>query len=97
LLFGVLPVDYDDLTLVRLTPGAGFREESTMASQRVWVHERELAAVAGGCRVTDRIAFEPRVPWLGPLYRAIMLRLFRHRHRRLMRWSRRPAADQSMP
>ncbi len=91
LLFGILPVDYDDLTLVRITPGAGFREESTMASQRVWVHERELAEVSGGCRVTDRIAFEPRVPWLGRFYRALFLRIFRHRHRRLKRWCREAA------
>lgn len=95
LLFGVLPVDWDDVTLVRITPGVGFREESTMASQRSWVHERVLKDVPGGCRVTDRIAFTPRLPWLAPVYRAVFLRLFRHRHRRLARACAAPA--HSMP
>jgi ligand-binding SRPBCC domain-containing protein len=83
LLFGVLPVDYDDLTLVRVTPGVGFQESSTMLSQRRWDHERILEAVPGGCRVTDRIAFVPRVPLLAPIYRRILPAMFRHRHRRL--------------
>lgn len=83
LLFGVLPIDYDDLTLLRITPGAGFHESSTMLTQRQWVHERLLEDVDGGCRVTDRVAFAPRVRMLGPLYRAIFRRVFEHRHRRL--------------
>jgi len=32
LLFGVLPVDYDDLRLERIEPGRGFLERSTMLS-----------------------------------------------------------------
>ncbi len=83
LLFGILPVDYDDLTLVEVRPGVGFQESSPMLSQRRWDHERVLEAVPGGCRVTDRIAFEPRVAWLAPLYRVILPAMFRHRHRRL--------------
>lgn len=54
-----------------------------MGSQRRWEHERLLEDVPSGCRVTDRVAFEPRVPLLGPLYRAIFQLVFRHRHRRL--------------
>src|SRR4029077_13176970 len=65
LALGILPVDWDDLTLVRIEPGRGFLEDSTMLSQRRWVHERTLAAVDGGCRVTDHIRFEPRLPGLG--------------------------------
>ena len=42
-----------------------------------------LEDVPGGCRVTDRIAFEPRLAWLAPLYRVILPAMFRHRHRRL--------------
>src|SRR3990170_8110995 len=41
-LFGVLPFDYDLLTIAELQPGRGFREESTMLSMRQWRHEREV-------------------------------------------------------
>ena len=47
LLFGLIPFDYDDLTLVRLDPGRGFLERSSMLSQRVWEHERTLEPVGG--------------------------------------------------
>jgi ligand-binding SRPBCC domain-containing protein len=84
LLFGVIPFDWDDLTLERLDPPSGFHELSSMASMRTWEHERTLEPLArGGCRVTDRVAFLPRAPlpavWFRPLFRAV----FRHRHRRL--------------
>jgi hypothetical protein len=36
LLFGVLPVGYDDLTLVSIEAGRGFHERSQMLSMRVW-------------------------------------------------------------
>ena len=85
LLFGVLPFDYDDLTLVRIDPGRGFLERSKMLSQRLWEHERTLQPAAGGCRVTDRLRFEPRVPGTGALSAAFVRRVFRHRHRRLRR------------
>ena len=84
-LFGVLPVDWDDLTLVRVEEGRGFLERSTMLSQRRWVHERTLEPVDGGCRVTDRIEFEPRLALLAPIYAAVFRYFFRHRHRRLRR------------
>lgn len=86
LLFGLVPFDYDDLTLVRVEPGRGFLERSSMLSMRLWEHERMLEPLGeGSCRVSDRLAWEPRLPlpgsWLRPLVRAI----FDHRHRRLMR------------
>jgi len=85
LLFGLVPFDYDDLNLVRVEPGRGFLERSSMLSQRLWEHERTLEPLGEGCRVTDRVAWEPRLPlpgaWLRPLIRAI----FNHRHRRLRR------------
>jgi ligand-binding SRPBCC domain-containing protein len=34
-LFGVLPFDYDHLTIAELWPGQGFHEESTMMSMRL--------------------------------------------------------------
>jgi hypothetical protein len=86
LLGGLIPIDYDDLTLVRLEPGKGFLERSKMLSQRLWEHERTLEpAGIGGCRVTDRVAWEPRLPLPGAMMRPLFAALFRHRHRRLRR------------
>jgi ligand-binding SRPBCC domain-containing protein len=86
LLFGVIPFDYDDITIERIEPGRGFHERSKMLSQRVWEHERWLEPEGEGCLVTDRLHFEPRLglpgTWLQPLIRAI----FRHRHRRLRKY-----------
>jgi ligand-binding SRPBCC domain-containing protein len=86
LLFGFIPVDYDDISLTSIDEGKGFLEESKMFSQRYWRHERTLEAQDdGGTVVTDRVAWEPRlrVPasWQRPLFRFI----FRHRHKRLRR------------
>ena len=85
LLFGLIPFDYDDITIERIEPGHGFHERSKMLSQRVWEHQRWLEPDGDGCLVTDRLRFEPRLGlpgrWVEPLIRAI----FRHRHRRLRR------------
>jgi ligand-binding SRPBCC domain-containing protein len=86
LLLGAIPIDYDDVTLVRLDPGRGFLERSPMLSQRSWEHERIVEPDgASTCTIDDRVRFEPRLPvsaaLLRPLYRAV----FGHRHRRLRR------------
>lgn len=85
LLFGLLPFDYDDLTLVRLEPGRGFLERSTMLSQRSWEHERTVEADDDGCQITDRVRWEPRLPLPGAALRPLIGWFFRHRHRRLHR------------
>jgi ligand-binding SRPBCC domain-containing protein len=85
LLFGVLPIDYDDLTLIALEPGRGFHERSRMLSMRVWEHERTLTADRSGCVVRDRLGFEPRLPGMGPLLERVIRATFRHRHKRLRR------------
>lgn len=87
-LFGVLPIDYDRLSLVALEPGRSFHEKSTMLSMRSWQHERTLTPVTNGVTsVHDRVTFEPR--WFmrlsaGLLHRALRA-FFAHRHRRLAR------------
>jgi ligand-binding SRPBCC domain-containing protein len=92
LLLGAIPVDYDDLTLAELEPGHRFLERSRLLSMRAWEHERIVEpAGEGACDVTDRIAFELRrplamVPGSARLARAILRRLFAHRHRRLAAW-----------
>jgi ligand-binding SRPBCC domain-containing protein len=87
LLFGVIPIDYDDLALVALEPGRGFHERSTMMSMRVWEHERRLEPDGDSrCRIRDRLSFEPRVALAGPLLERFVRGTFRHRHRRLRRF-----------
>jgi hypothetical protein len=83
LLFGILPVDYDDLTLVRVEPGRGFLESSRLLTSRRWEHERTIGAASPGSVLTDRITFEPRVRAAGPALFRITRSLFAHRHRRL--------------
>jgi len=83
---GVIPVDYDDVTLLRVEPGRGFLEASPLFTQRRWIHQRTLEAVGGGCRVTDRVRFEPRLPVGGRVLVALYRFVFRHRHRRLGRY-----------
>jgi ligand-binding SRPBCC domain-containing protein len=86
LLGGVLPVDYDDLTLVEVEPGRRFLERSPMGSMRSWQHERTVEPAGdGACEVTDRLEFEPRVQVARRPAAAIVARLFAHRHRRLAR------------
>lgn len=83
LLFGVLPVDYDALTIAERGPGNRFLEQSQMLTQKSWGHERIVEPVPGGCRVTDRLRWEGRVPPLGLVYRVMVPVIFGHRHRRL--------------
>ncbi|HTO55332.1 MAG TPA: hypothetical protein VMR50_18250 [Myxococcota bacterium] len=83
LLFGLLPFDFSDLTLLRLDPGRGFLEESPMMSMRRWRHERWLEPTGAGTVLTDRLTFEPR--FAGPLVTGFVRVLFAHRHRVLRR------------
>jgi ligand-binding SRPBCC domain-containing protein len=87
-LFGVVPFDYDRLTIAELEPGRRFDEKSTMMSMRRWRHERTVTPHGDGKTVLqDRITFELRAPLrlLTPLIAAGIRALFGHRHRRLQR------------
>ena len=86
LLFGLIPIDYDEIGLERIEPGRGFLERSTMLSQRLWEHERTIEAGAeAGATIVDRLAWEPRLPLPGGLLRPLIAAVFRHRHKRLRR------------
>jgi hypothetical protein len=88
LLFGFLPVDYDDLALAELEPGRRFLERSSLLSLRFWQHERMVEPIEdGSCRLTDRLTFEPRIPGTRSLARRIVALLFRRRHRRMAAWA----------
>ena len=87
-LFGVLPFDYDRLTIAELQPGRSFREESTMLSTRQWRHERSVTPDdEAKAVVRDRITFQLRAALrpLTPVIAAGLRALFGHRHRRLQR------------
>jgi hypothetical protein len=85
LLFGLLPFDYDEVCLARLEPGRGFLERSQMLSQRVWEHERTLEPAGGGCLITDRVSWQPRLGLPGRPLQPVIAWFFRHRHKRLRR------------
>jgi ligand-binding SRPBCC domain-containing protein len=84
-LFGLVPFDFDHLTIVELEAGRRFLERSTMLSMRRWEHERTLTPVEGGTRVRDRVIMQPRVPipGLAGLLARVVDAFFKHRHRRL--------------
>lgn len=84
-LFGLIPFDYDRLSIVEITPGSRFLEQSTMLSMSQWEHERTLTSVAGGTQVVDRVTFRPRLPLpgLAALLAKLIDAFFKHRHRRL--------------
>jgi hypothetical protein len=55
-----------------------------MLSMRLWEHKRTLEALGEGrCRVTDRLAWEPRLSVPGALLRPLIRFFFNHRHKRL--------------
>jgi hypothetical protein len=83
LLFGLIPVDYDDLTIAERGPGHRFFEQSKMLTQSHWTHERTVEPTAGGSRVTDHLTWQGRARPLGAMYRFVIPIVFGHRHRRL--------------
>ena len=83
MLLVILPLEYYDLTFVEVEPGRRFLERSTMLTQQVWQHERIIEPEDGGCRITDRVAFEARLPGLGLLLMPIFRAVFSWRHRQL--------------
>jgi ligand-binding SRPBCC domain-containing protein len=84
LLFGVIPIDYDDLCLESIDPPNGFRERSKLFSARVWEHDRTLTADGEGTLLVDELRAQPR-PGMGPAVRLLVPMIFRHRHKRLRR------------
>lgn len=91
LLGGIVPVDFDAISLEVIDGPRSFREHSHMLTFSDWIHERRVR------RVTDTVSLvEDRVSWVGrgPVNRTRPMRwlqrrgltaLFGHRHRRLVR------------
>ena len=80
-LFGFLPIDYSDITLIELQRGQGFVEQSHMGSMKLWRHERRILsdpAEPSAVLLVDKLTFQPRfatgvVSWF-------IRRVFEHRH-----------------
>jgi hypothetical protein len=81
-LFGILPIDYSDMTLMELDTGKGFVEQSPMGSMSLWRHERRLTE----CRsdppaviLVDILTFCPRIAkrFFGWFIRHVFI----HRHK----------------
>ena len=82
-LFGLIPIDYSDLTLVQVEPGVGFIEESPMGTMCRWRHMRRITPEGQGAVLRDDLEFEPRLA--GWLTAKIVEAFFAHRHRQLRR------------
>ncbi len=84
-LFGLIPVEYDDITLVELEPGRMFHEVSRQMAAREWRHRRTVIPDGPGCILQDEIAFVPRWPAAGPIQARVFRLVFELRHRFLRR------------
>ncbi|WP_256677910.1 hypothetical protein [Pseudomonas sp. SJZ079] len=82
-LFGWLPMGKSRLTLLSLTPGVGFIEESPMTGMRLWRHQRRIEVQGSGSRVIDELSVDPLLPAL--LVKAFLQLFFASRHRVLRR------------
>jgi hypothetical protein len=85
LLGALIPVEYDNLNFDEVEPGHYFLERSSMWTQSLWEHRRELSPHADGTRLTDTVTFEPRLSVLAPVCFTLFRWIFRWRHRRLRR------------
>jgi len=83
LLFGIIPIDRSDLTLLRLEDGRGFVEQSPMLSMSLWRHARTLEADGERTLLTDELTFRPRLATA--LTRWFIEKVFHHRHAVLKR------------
>lgn len=82
-LFGIIPIDYSQLTLESREPGVGFVEQSPMGSMKLWRHARTIISEPSGCCIRDELTFEPR--FASGLVFKIIRAFFSHRHRMLAR------------
>lgn len=84
--FGLIPLDWSQLTLLEIEPERGFVEQSPMGSMAMWRHERYIEPADQGCTLVDELTFTPR--FAARLSRRMVKAFFRHRHRQLARYLR---------
>lgn len=81
-LFGIIPIDYSEITLVKFNQGRGFVEQSPMGSMKLWRHERQIVPCPSrpdAVLLIDQLTFRPR--FARGLTRGFIRRVFTHRHR----------------
>jgi hypothetical protein len=83
LLLGALPVDRHRFYFHSISPGKGFAETSSSMTNAQWNHERSIVTIAGGCRVTDSVEYQCRLPLLGYALKPVYQLVFWCRHRNL--------------
>jgi ligand-binding SRPBCC domain-containing protein len=79
--FGIIPIDYSDLSFDKIIDGKGFLENSTMGTMKYWKHERIIVPTINGCKVIDEVTFEPKLA--SSLVGFLVDKFFKHRHKRL--------------
>jgi hypothetical protein len=81
-LFGLLPIDYSDMTLLELDTGHGFVEQSPMGSMALWRHERRIVPGhpdPNHVLLVDQLTFRPRI---APRFVGWFIsQVFIHRHK----------------
>lgn len=85
-LFGVLPIDYSDMTLLQLDRGRGFVEQSPVGSMKLWRHERRIEPCPSDPQavvLVDQLTFRPRMA--KRFAKWFINRVFTHRHAVLRR------------
>jgi len=82
----ILPVDRHRFCFEEVEDGY-FLETSSSWLHSSWRHERSVVPRDGGCLLTDRVGFQPRVTLLGGLFARVVQATFTHRHRRLLQWA----------
>lgn len=80
---GFIPVDRHRFGTIEFPAPTAFVETSSSWLNRRWKHERTVRPAGSGCEVTDQVSFEPRLPLLAPLQKALYLLAFRRRHANL--------------
>lgn len=80
-LFGFIPIDYLDVTLVAFDEGSCLIEQSRMASMKLWRHERRIIPNVSGTTLVDKLTFEPKLP--GFIVKTVVKILFDNRHKKL--------------
>jgi hypothetical protein len=83
LLLGVFPIDLHFFTMQQVRAGKGFAEASSSIINKQWCHVREVTSIHPGCRVTDIVRYQSRLPFVGHLLKPIYKMVFRNRHRNL--------------
>jgi len=81
-LFGILPIDYSDMTLLELNEGKGFVEQSPMGSMALRRHDRRIVPNQSDPQtilIIDQLTFQPRI---APRFVGWFINhVFDHRHK----------------